>query len=120
MSFLSLILLGSLERIQQFTRIDQEPVHANFIPPAYWPSSGALVVENLSARYSTVILKFHNLFAFANMIIKDGPLVLQGISFRIEPGERIGLGTCRNHKIHSFLIELSTVGRTGSGKVNRW
>ncbi|CAL1716627.1 unnamed protein product [Somion occarium] len=73
---------NSLERIQQFTRIDQEPVHANFIPPAYWPSSGALVVENLSARYST-----------------DGPLVLQGISFRIEPGERIGL-----------------VGRTGSGK----
>ncbi|KAL0950660.1 hypothetical protein HGRIS_007446 [Hohenbuehelia grisea] len=43
-------------------------------PPAYWPASGDLVVENLSARYSS-----------------DGPNVLHNLSFRIKSGERIGV-----------------------------
>lgn len=43
----------SLERVLGFLRIDHEPQASNDgLPPAYWPSSGSLRVENLSARYS--------------------------------------------------------------------
>lgn len=36
-----------------FLRIDQEPLPVESgKPPAYWPSSGNLKVENLSASYS--------------------------------------------------------------------
>ena len=45
----------SLERILQYLTIEQEPKSTvDGVPPAYWPASGALKVENLSARYSTV------------------------------------------------------------------
>lgn len=64
----------SLERIDKFTKVKQEPTEAKSVPPAYWPTSGELVVENLSARYSA-----------------NGPLVLKNISFRVNSGERIGL-----------------------------
>ncbi|KAL4247270.1 ATP-binding cassette transporter C [Abortiporus biennis] len=66
---------NSLERIQQYLEIDQEPKPTKTgVPPAYWPASGELVVENLSARYSA-----------------DGPKVLQNISFHIKSGERVGI-----------------------------
>ncbi|KAJ7461841.1 hypothetical protein B0H11DRAFT_117745 [Mycena galericulata] len=66
---------NSLERIQQYIDIEQEtkPTEAGK-PPAHWPSSGELVVEKLSARYSP-----------------DGPKVLQDISFHINSGERVGI-----------------------------
>ncbi|KAG8740686.1 hypothetical protein FRC12_015909 [Ceratobasidium sp. 428] len=69
-------LLGnSLERIQHYVQIDQEPPFAqNKVPPAYWPTSGKLVVENLNARYS-----------------HDGPAVLHNVSFEVSSGERIGV-----------------------------
>lgn len=44
-----------LERIQQYIDIDQEPLPKDAgKPPAYWPASGDLRVEKLSARYSLV------------------------------------------------------------------
>ena len=44
-----------LERILQYLGIEQEPkATMDGVPPAYWPASGALRVENLSARYSLV------------------------------------------------------------------
>ncbi|EJU03269.1 hypothetical protein DACRYDRAFT_106434 [Dacryopinax primogenitus] len=77
------ISANSLERIRDYLVIDHEPeITEKGKPPAYWPSSGSLQVEDLSARYS-----------------KDGPLVLQNITFEIKSGERVGI-----------------VGRTGSGK----
>ncbi|EJC98299.1 P-loop containing nucleoside triphosphate hydrolase protein [Fomitiporia mediterranea MF3/22] len=72
-----------LERMLEFMRINHEPEPSESgKPPAYWPSSGALRVENLSAKYSD-----------------DAPTILRNISFKIEPGERVGI-----------------VGRTGAGK----
>jgi ABC-type bacteriocin/lantibiotic exporter with double-glycine peptidase domain len=69
-------LYCSLERIQGFVNIEQEPkATEGGNPPAYWPTSGDLVVENLSARYS-----------------QDGPKVLDDISFQIKSGERVGVG----------------------------
>ncbi|KAJ7167899.1 P-loop containing nucleoside triphosphate hydrolase protein [Mycena filopes] len=66
---------NSLERIQQYIDIEQEPKSTEAgKPPAHWPSSGELIVEKLSARYSP-----------------DGPKVLRDISFRINSGERVGI-----------------------------
>ncbi|KAL0950645.1 hypothetical protein HGRIS_007433 [Hohenbuehelia grisea] len=66
---------NSLERIQGYVSIEQEPVATeDGKPPAYWPASGDLVAENLSARYSP-----------------EGPQVLKDISFSIKSGERVGV-----------------------------
>lgn len=47
--------MGSLERIQGYLDIDHEPNPTEGgKPPASWPTSGDLRVENLSARYSEV------------------------------------------------------------------
>jgi ABC-type multidrug transport system fused ATPase/permease subunit len=65
-----------LERIQSYVNIEHEkPVTEAGKPPAYWPASGDLRVENLSARYS-----------------EDGPDVLHGVSFHVKSGERVGIG----------------------------
>ncbi|KAI0819312.1 multidrug resistance-associated ABC transporter [Trametes gibbosa] len=64
-----------LERVQQYLTIEQEEKPTtDGVPPAYWPASGDLRVEKLSARYS-----------------EDGPRVLHEISFEVRSGERIGI-----------------------------
>lgn len=46
---------NSIERIAQYMAIEQERKPTpDGTPPAYWPSSGDLRVENMSARYSVV------------------------------------------------------------------
>ncbi|KAJ7729547.1 hypothetical protein DFH07DRAFT_850204 [Mycena maculata] len=66
---------NSLERIQGYTTIEQEPKPTPAgVPPAYWPASGALSVDSLSARYSP-----------------EGPKVLHDVSFNIKSGERVGV-----------------------------
>ncbi|KZP21077.1 P-loop containing nucleoside triphosphate hydrolase protein [Athelia psychrophila] len=66
---------SSLERIHEYSIIEQEPVSTEGgQPPAYWPASGEIRVEGLSARYSA-----------------DGPKVLHDISFNVRSGERIGV-----------------------------
>ncbi|KAJ7919040.1 P-loop containing nucleoside triphosphate hydrolase protein [Mycena leptocephala] len=66
---------NSLERIRGYISIEQEPKPTLAgIPPAYWPASGKLSVEKLSAKYST-----------------DGPKVLHDVSFNIQSGERVGV-----------------------------
>ncbi|KAF9455005.1 hypothetical protein P691DRAFT_813919 [Macrolepiota fuliginosa MF-IS2] len=66
---------NSLERIRGYVAIEQEakPVPEGE-PPAYWPASGSLIVEKLSARYS-----------------QSGPKVLHDISFEVKSGERVGI-----------------------------
>ena len=67
--------LVSLERIQGYVDIEQEPkATPDGVPPAYWPASGEVVVEGLSAKYSP-----------------DGPEVLHSLNFRIASGERVGV-----------------------------
>ncbi|KAH9480784.1 ATP-binding cassette transporter abc4 [Psilocybe cubensis] len=66
---------NSLERIQDYIDIDHEPSPTpQGKPPAAWPTSGEIVVENLSARYS-----------------QAGPTVLHNLSFRIGSGQRVGV-----------------------------
>ncbi|KAJ6462635.1 hypothetical protein C8R47DRAFT_935552, partial [Mycena vitilis] len=65
----------SLERIKQYIEVEQEQeAKREGIPPGYWPASGSLTVETLSARYSP-----------------DGPQVLHDISFDIQSGDRVGI-----------------------------
>ncbi|KAF9650725.1 multidrug resistance-associated ABC transporter [Thelephora ganbajun] len=66
---------NSLERIQDYVDIEQEPkATPDGVPPAYWPVSGEVLVENLSAKYSP-----------------GGPEVLHNLNFRIASGERVGV-----------------------------
>lgn len=52
---------SSLERIQAYLEIDHEPKpSADGVPPAAWPKSGELRVENMSAQYSTVSVIIRN------------------------------------------------------------
>ncbi|KAJ3508927.1 hypothetical protein NLJ89_g5494 [Agrocybe chaxingu] len=66
---------NSLERVQGYIDIEHEtkPVESGR-PPAAWPTSGDLRVENLSARYS-----------------QSGPKVLHDVSFHVKSGERVGI-----------------------------
>ncbi|PHU30659.1 ABC transporter C family member 4 [Capsicum chinense] len=74
----------SVERIKQFTRIPSEASWriTNCLPSSGWPYHGDIEIKNLKVRYRS-----------------NTPLVLKGISLRINGGEKIGV-----------------VGRTGSGK----
>ncbi|EIN07962.1 P-loop containing nucleoside triphosphate hydrolase protein [Punctularia strigosozonata HHB-11173 SS5] len=66
---------NSLERILDFLKIEHEPEpKQDGVPPAYWPASGSLRAEKLSARYSP-----------------DSVDVLRDISFDIKSGERVGV-----------------------------
>ncbi|EIN07973.1 P-loop containing nucleoside triphosphate hydrolase protein [Punctularia strigosozonata HHB-11173 SS5] len=66
---------NSLERIRDFLDIEHEPEKTqDGVPPAYWPASGSLRAEKLSARYGP-----------------NSPDVLHEISFDIKSGERVGV-----------------------------
>ncbi|CAM9405941.1 unnamed protein product [Chrysoparadoxa australica] len=75
----------AVERVLAYSRVDQEaalyssPGHA---PPSDWPPNGEVVATNLSCAYR-----------------EDMPNILKGLTFRIKPGQRVGI-----------------VGRTGAGK----
>lgn len=66
---------NSLERIVDYFPIPHEPsFDASRTPPASWPTSGSIVVEDLTARYSDT-----------------GSPVLKGLSFSVRSGEKIGV-----------------------------
>ncbi|KAI0711030.1 hypothetical protein C8T65DRAFT_739602 [Cerioporus squamosus] len=90
---------NSLERVQQYTVIEQEVKPTpDGVPPAYWPASGDLRVEKLSARYSA-----------------DGPRVLHEISFEVKAGERVGIvgrtGSGKSSLTLSLLRLILTEGK---------
>jgi len=87
-----------LELILKYLRIEQEPKPSGAgAPPAYWPASGHLRAENLTARYAT-----------------DGPTVLHGISFDIKSGERVGIvgrtGSGKSSLVLALLRCIPTEG----------
>ena len=91
--------ISSLERIQEYGNIEQEPQPTpEGVPPAYWPASGELVVENLSAKYSA-----------------DGPKILQGLNFHIKSGERVGVvGRTGSGKSSLTLVLLRCIFAEGN------
>ncbi|KAF5375060.1 hypothetical protein D9758_000106 [Tetrapyrgos nigripes] len=89
---------SSVERIRHYTRIEQEPAPiASGKPPAYWPASGTLRVEHLSAKYS-----------------ENGKEVLHDLTFEVKGGERIGVvgrtGSGKSSLSLSLLRAIITSG----------
>lgn len=76
--------MNSVERVNEYLEVEQEakPVIPDSRPPADWPSQGAVKFVDYTTRYRP-----------------DLDPVLKGISFTVQPGERVGI-----------------VGRTGAGK----
>ncbi|KAH7553229.1 hypothetical protein BM1_08202 [Bipolaris maydis] len=76
--------MNSVERVKEYLDVDQEApsvIPANR-PPSNWPSKGSVEFINYSTRYRD-----------------DFDLVLKNLTFKIQPGEKVGV-----------------VGRTGAGK----
>lgn len=93
------IQANSLERMLDFMRIDHEPeATENGKPPAYWPSSGDLRAEKLSARYSD-----------------DSPEILRELDFHIKSGERVGVvgrtGAGKSSIALALLRAIKTTGK---------
>ncbi|KAL1411644.1 hypothetical protein Q8F55_002608 [Vanrija albida] len=66
---------NAVERIEDYLIIDQEPASVKSkTPPAAWPTSGEIVLNQLSAKYSA-----------------DGPTVLDNLNIRIQSGEKVGI-----------------------------
>ncbi|VDB87410.1 unnamed protein product [Peniophora sp. CBMAI 1063] len=84
-------------RVMNMVEISEPKATEDGVPPAYWPSSGELRVENLSARYS-----------------KDSPEILHDLSFTIKSGERIGIvgrtGSGKSSLTLSLLRAIITEG----------
>ncbi|KAJ7794180.1 P-loop containing nucleoside triphosphate hydrolase protein [Mycena olivaceomarginata] len=90
---------SSLERIVQYLGIEQEPKPTQAgVPPAYWPASGEIRAENLSAKYST-----------------DSPEILHGLNFAIKSGERIAIvgrtGSGKSSLTLALLRSIPTEGK---------
>ncbi|CUA66748.1 hypothetical protein RSOLAG22IIIB_00195 [Rhizoctonia solani] len=77
--------MNTVERIVHYRNLEQEPpAILPDDPPHEWPQQGGINFRNVALRY------------------RDGlPLVLDGLSFDVKPGERVGI-----------------VGRTGAGKTS--
>ncbi|KAH9169370.1 P-loop containing nucleoside triphosphate hydrolase protein [Lactarius sanguifluus] len=74
------VVCNSLERMHSYINVEQEPRPTKQgIPPAYWPASGDLRVEKLSA-------------AIFSRTVVTGQRFLHDISFHIKSGERVGVG----------------------------
>lgn len=70
----SLVAANSLERIQQYIMIEQEPKSTEAgVPPAYWPASGDIRVEHLDASYTPVsVRKIFGSFCVHSKMIPGG------------------------------------------------
>ena len=74
--------MNSVERVSEYSNIPIEPQNGRIEAPAAWPTEGRLEVNDLVVGYAP-----------------DQPPVLKGLSFCVEPNQRVGV-----------------VGRTGAGK----
>lgn len=73
--------MTSLERIKEYMAIESENKENNKLT-SVWPKEGEIEFKNVSLRYDPTL-----------------PIVLDNLTFKINPGEKIGI-----------------VGRTGAGK----
>ncbi|KAJ3066908.1 hypothetical protein HDU99_003698, partial [Rhizoclosmatium hyalinum] len=69
--------MNSVERCREYMDIEQEPARVveGYRPSAEWPEKGEITVDGLSVRYGG----------------DDQPFVLNGVTFKTRPGEKIGV-----------------------------
>ena len=85
---------NSVERIEDYLVVPQEPAFVETRqPPAAWPTSGDITLENLSAKYSD-----------------DGPTVLDRLNVHIESGEKVGIvgrtGSGKSTLVREHILRL--------------
>lgn len=88
-------------------------------PPAAWPTSGDLRVENLSARYSQVSETFAYCYAFLNRalhsLVQKYCITYLSILALGKESALVSVTSCSRERSLKLIL---AVGRTGSGKVN--
>jgi len=92
----------AVERIKHFSENlpEEEPyVPKDATPPTEWPLAGEIVFENIVAGY------------------RDGPDILKGISFHIQPREKIGIVGRTGSVKSSLLVVLFRIIEARSGSV---
>jgi ABC-type multidrug transport system fused ATPase/permease subunit len=85
---------NSVERIEDYLVIDQEPsASKEKEPAAAWPTSGEITLDGLCAKYS-----------------EDGPTVLDHLEVKITSGEKVGIvgrtGSGKSTLVSTMTIEL--------------
>ncbi|THH08344.1 hypothetical protein EW145_g2759 [Phellinidium pouzarii] len=94
---------NSIERIGEYLQAPQEApaVVDERRPPAYWPSSsGQLIIEDLTVRYSP-----------------DLPPVLNRITFSVNPGEKIGVVGRTGSGKSTLALTLLRMVEPSAGKI---
>jgi ATP-binding cassette subfamily C (CFTR/MRP) protein 1 len=67
--------MTAVERVMEYTDLPSEPLNdGKKKPPREWPSDGEITYQNVSFSYD-----------------KGLPTVLNNLSFKIHPGEKIGI-----------------------------
>jgi len=95
---------NSVERIAEFANpaiVPQEPpvLLATHRPPPEWPLSGRLQFDDVALRY------------------RDGPLVLQNVSFCVEPGEKVGVCGRTGAGKSSLMVALFRLEELAAGRI---
>ena len=108
----------SLERMNAYINIEQEqkPTKKG-TPPAYWPATGDLRVERLSARYSLVREGLSLSPQISYAVIRMDQRSFMTYPSISNPANASALVSAREKLSRLRVLTLWLVGRTGSGKV---
>ena len=99
--------MNSVERIKYYIdNIEQEdegtlmgPDGKDVTVPDNWPSEGAIVATGIQMRY------------------RDGPLVLKGVDYTVEGGQKIGIAGRTGSGKSSMMIGLFRIQELAAGKI---
>lgn len=99
--------MNSVERIKYYIdNIDQEeegtlkgPDGSDIVVPDDWPKEGKIIATGIQMRY------------------RDGPLVLKGVDYSVNGGEKVGIAGRTGSGKSSLMIGLFRIQELASGKI---
>lgn len=99
--------MNSVERIKYYIdNIDQEeegtlkgPDGSDIVVPDDWPKEGTIIATGIQMRY------------------RDGPLVLKGVDYSVNGGEKVGIAGRTGSGKSSLMIGLFRIQELASGKI---